>query len=93
MGKLARWMLLLQEFNFIIRHRPRTQHAIGDFLSRLDNGDNVAKDDDDFPDADILRVVPMANRAEKGFPDRWLIEMTYFLSTGLPPPQLRTNEK
>ena len=56
-GKLDRWMLLLQEFNFIIQHRPRTQHAIADFLSRLDNGDNVAKDDDDFPDADILRVL------------------------------------
>ena len=55
--KLARWMMLLQEFDFVIQHGPRTQHAIADFLSKLNNGEKVAKDDDDFPNADILRVV------------------------------------
>ena len=63
-----------------------------DFLSRLDNGEKVAKDDDDFPDEDILRVATVASRMEKSFPDRWLMEMTYFLTTGLQPPQLRTDE-
>ena len=53
-GKLARWMLLLQEFDVVIQHRPGTQHAVADFLSKLDNGEQVTKDDDDFPDADIL---------------------------------------
>ena len=77
-GKLARWMLLLQEFDFIIQHRPGTQHALADFLSRLDNREKVPKDDDDFSDANILRVVPIATRAEKGFPDQWLMDMTFF---------------
>ena len=92
-GKLARWMLLLQEFDFVIQHRPGTQHAAADFLSRIDNGEMVRKDDDDFPDADILRIATIATRTEKTFPDCWLMEMTFFLTTGLPPPQLRTNEK
>ena len=91
--KLARWILLLQEFDFVIQHRPGTQHAIADFLSRVDNGDNALRQDDDFPDADILWVATTVSREEKNFPDRWLMEMTYFLTTGLPPPQLRTDEK
>ena len=46
-------MLLLQEFDFTIQHRPGAQHAVADFLSRLDNGEKIEKDDDDFPDAEI----------------------------------------
>ena len=87
-GKLARWMQLLQEFNFTIQHRPGAQHVVADFLSKLDNGEMVKKDDDDFPNADILRIASIAAREGKTFPDRWLMEMTYFLTTGLPPPQL-----
>ena len=40
-GKLARWMLLLQDFDFTIQHRPGAQHVVADFLSRLDNGETV----------------------------------------------------
>ena len=53
-GKLARWMLLLQEFEFDIHHRPGTQHVVADYLSRLENGVDAVKDDDDFPDGAIL---------------------------------------
>ena len=49
-------MLLLQEFDFAIQHRSSVQHVVEDFLSRLDNGEVMEKDDDDFPDADILRI-------------------------------------
>ena len=45
----------------------------------------VKKDDDDFPDVDILRVASIVTREGKTFPDRWLMEMTYFLTMGLPP--------
>ena len=55
-GKLARSMLLLQEFEFTVQHRSSTQHGVADFISRLDNHDDVIRQDDDFPDADILRV-------------------------------------
>ena len=92
-GKLARWMLLLQEFEFTIQHRPGTQRAIADYLSKLGNGNNAIMRDDDFPVADILRVAAIATQDEKSFPDRWPMEMTYFLTTGLPPPQLRMDEK
>lgn len=35
-GKMARWMLILQEFDFVIQHTPGNQNAISDFLSRLE---------------------------------------------------------
>ena len=37
-GKLAQWTLLLQEFKFDIIHRPGVQHAVADYLSRLESG-------------------------------------------------------
>ena len=55
-GKLARWMLLLQEFEFDIQHRPSTQHAVANYLSRLENGTDAVKGDDDFPDGAILHI-------------------------------------
>ena len=67
--------------------------CVADFLSRIDNSDNALRQVDDFPDTDILRVATMVSREERNFLDRWLMDMSYFLTTGLPPPQLRTDEK
>ena len=86
-------MLLLHEFDFIIQHCPGTQHAIADFLRRVDNGETTSKDDDGFPDADVVLVAMIASREEKNFPDQWQMDMTYFLTAGMPPPQLRADEK
>ena len=47
-GNLARWMLLLQEFDFVIQHRPCTQHAIADYLGRIENGADAVDGDDDL---------------------------------------------
>jgi ABC-type sulfate transport system substrate-binding protein len=59
-GKLARWTLLLQEYEFDIVHRPRAQHAVADFLSRLESGEAPAGVADDFPDAEIMTATPKA---------------------------------
>ena len=32
-------MLLLQEFDFQIQHRPGVQHVVADYLSRLESGE------------------------------------------------------
>ena len=55
-GKLARWTLLLQEFEFDILHRLGVQHAIADYLSRLDSGEEGTGVKDDFPDAQLFQV-------------------------------------
>ena len=54
--KLARWMLLLQDFEFDIQHRPGTQHAVADYLSRLENEAYAVNGDDDFPEGAILHI-------------------------------------
>ena len=38
MGKLSRWTLILQEFNFAILHRLGIKHVVADYLSRLESG-------------------------------------------------------
>ena len=36
-GKMARWLLLLQEFNININHTSQNENAVVDFLSRIEN--------------------------------------------------------
>ena len=49
-GKITRWTLLLQEFDFDIYHRPGVQHAVVDYLSRLEFGEAGDRLRDEFPD-------------------------------------------
>ena len=55
-GKLAQWMLLLHEFDFYIQHQPGTQHAIVDYRSWIENGEDAMEGDDDFPDGEIVHI-------------------------------------
>ena len=72
-------MLLLQEFDFYIQHRAGVQHAITDYLSRLESGKPVEPAYDDLPDAGLFNLTTMADDKE----DEWITEMTHFLSSGL----------
>ena len=53
-GKLARWTLLLQEFEFDILHRPSVQHVVADYLSRLESREEGTSVKDDFPDPQLF---------------------------------------
>ena len=93
-GTLALWMLLLQEFDFDIQHRPGTQHAVEDYLSRIENGADAVDADDDFPNGAILHIKENDPENHCAPPeDKWLTDMSEFLSTGLPLPWMRTDEK
>ena len=77
-------MLLLQEFEIEIQHRPdMVQHAIADYLSRIENGEEVVEGHADFTDTRNLHI--SASDAEEGMnsPNKWVEEITYFLSTRL----------
>ena len=53
---MARWTLLLQEFEFYIYHRPGVQHAVADYFSQLESdeaGDGVR---DKLPDAELFMI-------------------------------------
>ena len=78
-------MLLLQEFDFRIQHRPGVQHAVADYLSHLESGETVESTYDDLPDAGLFNLTTVPDDNE----DEWITEMTHFLSTSLPPCQIR----
>ena len=55
-GRIARWVLLLQEFTFTIHVRPSKKHANADHLSRLTNELGGIPIPDSFPDANLFVV-------------------------------------
>jgi hypothetical protein len=57
-GRLARWVLLLQEFDFTIVVRPGKSHGNADHLSRLEplENSNLEPLNDQLPDADLFEV-------------------------------------
>ena len=55
-GRLMRWMLLLQEFDFKIFHKPGKNHHGADFLSRSAVGEHLQSIRDDPIDAELFTV-------------------------------------
>ena len=55
-GRIARWVLLLQEFNFTIKLRPRKSHANADHLSQLNEEIGTKPIDDSFPAAQLFYI-------------------------------------
>ena len=55
-GRITRWVLLLQEFDFIINVRPEKSHTNVDFLSRVSVQVNSKSIDDTFPNAHLFNV-------------------------------------
>ena len=70
------------------------QHVIADYPSRLELGEAGTTIIDDFPDAQLFRVETVQSQdMNEDMEDSWIIEMTIFITTGLPPQQLSTNER
>jgi hypothetical protein len=55
-GRLNRWLLLMEEFDFDIVHCPRRQHDNVDGLTRAYEGVGDVLKDDDFLDATMMTV-------------------------------------
>ena len=92
--KLTRWTLLLQEFEFDIFHRLGLQHAVADYLSPPKTGEPGIGVQDDFPDAQLFRIeADNAAEVNDDTVNSWIIEMTIFLSTGLPPDGMSPDER
>ena len=94
MGKLARWTLLLQEFEFDILHWLGVQHVVVDYLSRLESGEEGAGVKDDFPDGQLFRVdIVRVHELNEDSENAWISEMSNFLTSRLPPKHLSANER
>ena len=55
-GRIARWILLLQEFKFTIEVRPGKKHGNADHLTRLSNELGTEPVPDALPDAQLFEV-------------------------------------
>ena len=55
--KLASWMIILQEFEFIIVHVLVLAHAVADHLFHLESCKDSEVLHDDFSDANLFKVV------------------------------------
>ncbi len=55
-GRLAQWLLLMDEFDIDIVHHPGRRHSNVDGLTRAYKGVGDVSKDDDFPDATIMAI-------------------------------------
>ena len=83
-GQLARWVLLLTEFDYTLQYKPGKKHLQADHLSRIFTELSSTNIDDEFPDARLfaIRNVPS-----------WYEYIAEFLSTQQFPPHMDKNER
>ena len=86
-GRLMRWMLFLQEYDFKIFHKPGKYHHGADFLSRSVVGEHLQSIRDDPIDAKLFNV----DTLEDDDPE-WL-EIKQFPMIGMVPEGLNTSER
>ncbi|CAM6082494.1 unnamed protein product [Calypogeia fissa] len=55
-GRIARWVLLLQEFNYKVAVRSGRSHSNADFFSRIGGDTDTSDVDDTFPDEDVFNI-------------------------------------
>lgn len=83
-GRIARWMLLLQEYDFEIVHRPGIQHMVADHLSRITIGEAAQGIPDSFPDASLFMAQVSLDKeipSKTAFLD-WREPLVKYLQTG-----------
>ena len=75
-GRICRWLLLFQEYDFEIVVKSGRMNKGPDHLSRLEYGEEPTNLEDTLPDAQLLSIIKV---------DDHFIEIVQFLSTGMSP--------
>ncbi|KAL3699575.1 hypothetical protein R1sor_017597 [Riccia sorocarpa] len=55
-GRIARWLLLLHEFDFTVVYKLAKINILADQLSRIEMGREIEHEDDSFPDEYLLNI-------------------------------------
>ena len=64
-GRICRWLLLFQEFEFEVVVLPGKLNVGPDHLSRIDTGEEPTGVDDDLPDAHLFRIEAVPEELEE----------------------------
>ncbi|CAM6094033.1 unnamed protein product [Calypogeia fissa] len=83
-GRIARWVLLLQEFNYEVVVRPGKKHSNTDFFSRIDGDTDTSDVDDTFPDEDVFSIRVGA--------EMWYSKIIKFLTTARLPLEMNAEK-
>ena len=75
-GRICRWLLLFQEYDFEIIVKPGRMNKGPDHLSRLEHGEEPTSLEDTLLDAKLLSIRKM---------DDHFTDIVQFLSTGMAP--------
>ena len=55
-GKIAWWLLLFLEYNFIVVYKPSKTHGVANTLSRSSNGETATGVEDQLDDASLFAL-------------------------------------
>jgi hypothetical protein len=83
-GRFARWVLLLTEFDYIVKYKPGSLHKQADHLSQLSIELGTSEIHDDFPNANLFSI---------GVVPTWYEHIAEFLSIQQLPEGLSKNER
>ncbi len=68
-SQIARWLLLLQEFDFKVVYKPSKIHFLPNHLSRISHGGPAERVVDQLPNAHLFNVVSPKRKRAKQQPD------------------------
>ena len=83
-GRIYRWLLLFQEYDFEIIVKPGILNVGPDHLSRIDLGEEPSNLEDNFPDAQFFSIQ---------IADEYYADIIHFLTTGGAPDEFTKHQK
>ena len=83
-GRIARWIMTLQEYSFTIKHRPGISHGNADGLSRLPSPDSKSYSKDALNC--VTTMSPGYNLHKAQLDDSTISKIIEIISAGLPKP-------
>jgi hypothetical protein len=83
-GRICRWLLLFQEFDFEVIVKQGKLNAGPDHLSRVTNGEEPTNLEDNFPDPQLFSVQIV---------DEYFADIIQYLGTGTTPQEYNTMQK
>jgi hypothetical protein len=83
-GRICRWLLSFQEYEFEIIVKPGKLNAEPYHLSRITNGEEPNKLEENFHDANLFSIT---------IADDYFVDIVGFLSTGMAPKDYFRTEK